>query len=126
MPPQHRRFFEDKNLPACRDISIEEIVQEYTLLSLTEAPSEAVANRIDEILTLAIANPALNERLLAVDEAICQQQGLLDEGLNKQYGNALAHLQEFVDLDSLKNSEAGKVWQTEVQRLRNRIDLLQR
>ena len=124
MPSQERRFFAKRSLPKRKAMPIEAIVQEYVLLSLNTAPSEIVANRIDEILTLAIADSALNDCLSAIDEAIGQQQGLLDEDRRNKYGNALAHLREFIVIDSLESRETGNIWQNEAQRLRDRIDLL--
>ena len=125
MPPQDRRFCKDKNLPKCLDASIEGIVQEYATLTVSEALSEAAANRMDEILTLAEADPRLNKLLSMIDESICHRQGLLDTVQQKRYRDALAYIKEFVAFDGFKDCSDEGTWQTERMCLRSRIDLLQ-
>ena len=127
MPPQNRRFCANQNLPhySAPDRHLASVVQEYLMLSQQDIPSTTAANRLDEILALAETDPVLHRRLVAIDEAVCRRQNLLTCLQQEQYRDTLAHVGEFIDLDSFKHFEDTQAWRTEERCLRDRIDSLQ-
>ncbi|MEL6381941.1 MAG: hypothetical protein AAFQ89_05610 [Cyanobacteria bacterium J06626_18] len=124
MPPQDRRFCPDQNLPQYLDTHLTSVVQEYANLTKQDILSTTAAGRIDEILSLAEVDPALNQKLVAVDQAACCRQNLLTCLQRDRYRNTLANVSEFIDLSSFRLDEDTKAWRVEQTCLRQRIDSL--